>query len=146
MMQKDNKKYIAFVCTGNTCRSPMAEGIFNKIAKEKDIDVIAESFGVATMTGAPVSEKSVEACNEIGVDISNLVSTEVNDAQLEKYDEFFCMSQSHARILFECYGVPLNKIKILGVFDPYGGNLMIYKACRDEIYNSVKEIINSYED
>ena len=146
MMQKDNKKYIAFVCTGNTCRSPMAEGIFNTLAKDKNLNIIAESFGMSTITGAPVSEKSVDACREIDVDISNLTSTEVNDVQLEKYDEFYCMSQSHARILFECYGVPLNKIKILGVSDPYGGNLMIYRECRDEIYNSVKEIIDSYEN
>ena len=48
MMQKDNR-YIAFVCTGNTCRSPMAEGIFNKLAVEKKIDVTAESFGIATV-------------------------------------------------------------------------------------------------
>ncbi len=146
MMQKDNKKYIAFVCTGNTCRSPMAEGIFNNLAEKKGIDFVAESFGIATMTGAPVSEKSVEACKEIGVDISALRSTDVSDVSLEKFDEFYCMSQSHARVLFEYYAVPLSKIKILGVSDPYGGNLMIYRECRDEIYNSVKEIIDGYEN
>lgn len=145
MMQKD-KKYIAFVCTGNTCRSPMAEGIFNQLAKDSNINVIAESFGVDTITGAPVSEKSVEACKEIGVDISNLTSTYVDDVNLEKYEAFYCMSQSHAGLLYEYYGVPAKKIKILGISDPYGGNLMIYRYCREEIENSIKEILKRYEN
>jgi protein-tyrosine phosphatase len=70
MMQKD-KRYIAFVCTGNTCRSPMAEGIFNKLAEEKGIDVTAESFGLSTITGAPVSENSVKVCAEIALTFQN---------------------------------------------------------------------------
>ena len=145
MMQKD-KKYIAFVCTGNTCRSPMAQGIFNKLAEEKGLNVEAESFGVSAITGFPVSEKSVEACKEIGVDISTLTSTDAVDAEIEKYEKFYCMSQNHAAVLLQCYYVPLNKIEILSVSDPYGGNLEIYRLCRDEIIKSVREIIKEYEN
>ena len=145
MMQKD-KKYIAFVCTGNTCRSPMAEGIFNNLAEDKGIYVIAESFGVSAMTGFPVSQNSIEVCKEIDVDISMLRSTNVCDVDLEKYDEFYCMSQSHMAILSQCYFVPLDKIKLLNVSDPYGGSIEIYRRSRNEIYNSVKEIIKAYEN
>lgn len=145
MMQKD-KKYIAFVCTGNTCRSPMAEGIFNKFAEDKGLAVRAESFGVSAMTGFPVSENSVEVCREIDVDISAFRSTDVVDTDLSKFDAFYCMSQSHMALLFQCYGVELDKMKILGVSDPYGGNTEIYRICRDEIYNSVEEIIKGYEN
>lgn len=123
----------------------MAEGIFNKLSEEKGLNVTAESFGVSTITGMAVSENSVRACKEIGVDLLAVKSTAVDDTELEKYEKFYCMSQSHARILSECYFVPLRDIEILGVCDPYGGNLEIYRACRDEIYNSVKEIIKSYE-
>lgn len=124
----------------------MAEGIFNMIAEEKGLNVTAESFGVSTITGMAVSENSVTACKEIGVDLSAMKSTAVSVAELEKYEKFYCMSQSHARILSECYFVPLRDIEILGVRDPYGGSLEVYRMCRDEIYNSVKEIIKSYED
>ena len=141
MMQKD-KRYIAFVCTGNTCRSPMAEGIFNSLSQ----NIKAESFGVDTITLMPISEKSVEVCKEIDVDISALSSTYISDADIEKYEKFYCMSRSHAEVLAYEYGVPLSKIVILGVFDPYGGSLEIYRQCRDEIYNSVKEILKEYED
>ncbi len=145
MMQKD-KVMIAFVCTGNTCRSPMAEGIFNKLADEKKLDVRAESFGISTATGMKVSHNSMLACGEIGVDLSHKTSAEVSDADLEKYSRFFCMSQSHARALSEFFDIPSSEITVLDVPDPYGGNLEIYRQCRDEIYNSVKEIIEAYEN
>lgn len=124
----------------------MAEGIFNKLAEEKGLNITAESFGIATVTGIPVSENSVTACKELGVDLSQNKSTSVEDVELEKYERLYCMSPSHARVLSECYFVPLGDIDILGVGDPYGGSLEVYRACRDEIYNSVKEIIKSYED
>ena len=137
---------ILFVCTGNTCRSPMAEGIFNSLAEEKGMEVKAESFGISTISGLPASENSVTACAEIGVDISNLRSTSVQEAEIEKFDKFYCMSESHKRILSEYFFVPCDKISVLNVTDPYGGNLFVYRECRDEIYNSVKEIIETYEN
>ncbi len=121
----------------------MAQGIFNKLAAENGIDVIAESFGLQTITGCPVSENSVKVCNEIEVDISKLRSTSVQDADLDKYSKFFCMSQRHCEFLRVCCGVKPERLAVLNVSDPYGGNEQIYRACRDEIYNSVKEIINS---
>lgn len=104
MMQKDNRT-IAFVCTGNTCRSPMAEAIFNDMAEKNGVCVRAESFGIATSTGLPVSENSVIACKEIGIDLSGKASTAVADAGIEKYEKFYCMSQSHAKnvdAVFSC--------------------------------------------
>ena len=130
MMQKDNRT-IAFVCTGNTCRSPMAEAIFNDMAEKNGVCVRAESFGIATSTGLPVSENSVIACKEIGI---------------EKYEKFYCMSQSHAKMLMQFFLVQPEKIAVLGISDPYGGDIEVYRHCRDEIVNSVKEILKAYEN
>lgn len=120
----------------------MAEGIFNSLSH----NIKAESFGVDTITSMPISEKSVEVCKEIDVDISMLKSTFIDDTDINKYEKFYCMSEGHARLLAYYYGVPSEKIEVLNISDPYGGNLKIYRQCRDEIYNSVKEILKSYED
>lgn len=124
----------------------MAEGIFNKLAAEKGVDVIAESFGVDTVTGMSVSQNSVDVCAEIGVDIKEKKSTYVSDVQLDKYEKFYCMSESHAGVLEYYFAVPFDKVEVIGVSDPYGGSIEIYRACRDEIYNSVKEILKAYEN
>lgn len=144
-MQKADK-LIAFVCSGNTCRSPMAERIFNKLAKDRGISVYAESFGVATVDGLPVSENSVKACSEIGIDLTDKRSNAVGSMDLKKYDKFYCMSQSHADILKTYFSIDEGKLNVMGVSDPYGGDEEIYRICRDEIYNSIKEIIKEYEN
>lgn len=145
MMRKADK-FIAFVCSGNTCRSPMAEGIFNKLAEENKLSVRAESFGMATVDGLPVSENSVKACSEIGIDLTGKKSNAIGSVDLKKYDKFYCMSQSHADILKIYLGVDEEKIAVMGVSDPYGGDEDVYRICRDEIYNSVEEIIKEYEN
>ncbi len=136
-------KKILFVCSGNTCRSPMAQGIFNKIAKEKSLDFIAESAGILTKTGLPYSENSVTACQDFDVDISNGKSVSILDVNLSDYDYFIPMSVSHAQALL-AYGADKDKIIILkstGITDPYGGHLDVYRACCKEIYQSVLNLI-----
>ena len=60
---------ILFVCTGNTCRSPMAEGIFKKLT-QGDESISCSSAGMSFCDGDAVSENAVTVCKEIGVDIS----------------------------------------------------------------------------
>ena len=145
MMQKD-KRVIAFVCTGNTCRSPMAEGIFNKRAEEKGLDVRAVSFGMAAVPGLAPAENAVAVCREIGVDIRGHRTHFVYDFQLEEFEKIYCMSLSHATILTESIGIPEDKVEIIGVVDPYGGTLETYRMCRDVLAAAVEELIARYED
>ena len=145
MMQKD-KRVIAFVCTGNTCRSPMAEGIFNKRAEEKGLDVRAVSFGMAAVPGLAPAENAVAVCREIGVDISGHRTHFVYDFQLEEFEKIYCMSLSHATILTESIGIPEDKVEIIGVVDPYGGSLETYRMYRDVLAAAVEELIARYED
>ena len=140
------KNKIMFVCTGNTCRSPMAQAIFNHLAEEKGIEVRAESMGVATVTGMPVSENSVEVCREIGIDISDMHSTAYSDKQLDEYDKFYCMSANHKYFLMTQCKVSADKIEVMNVADPYMCGAEVYRQCRDEIICAVKEILKQYEN
>lgn len=124
----------------------MAEGIFNDLANKNNLSVVAESFGVSTISGLFVSENSVNACAEIGIDVSKHRSNSVEDVDLAKYSKFYCMSLDHAKTLAIYFGVAPKKIAVLNISDPYGGNLEIYRMCRDEIFNSIKEIIKEYEN
>ena len=140
-------KKILFVCTGNTCRSPMAEGICNKIAKENNLVIIAESAGINAITGLPASENSIEACSEVGVDLSNFTSTWICDTDPLQYDIFAVMTKNQKDILVSV-GIPEEKVIILnenkgGITDPYGGNLQLYRECRDEIFKEIENLIGT---
>ena len=141
-------KNVLFVCTGNTCRSPMAQGILEKIAFDRRLPIRAESAGLSTKSGQPVSENAVAACKEIGVDISRYRTTNVRDLDLSTYDAIFTMTTRHKSALIALGANPY-KISVLdteegGVPDPYGGDLDVYRQCRDVIgeavENALKEI------
>ncbi len=143
-------KKILFVCTGNTCRSPMAEGLFNDICKKESLPFEAESAGLSTVTGLPVSVNSVSVMKEKGIDISDLTSTSIGDISLEDFSLFAVMTSEHRDVLV-FYGVPAEKIYILqedkgGVFDPYGGSQALYRVCRDEIEEAVKKLTEELKE
>lgn len=123
----------------------MAEGIFNKLAEEKGLDVRAVSFGLAAVKGMPPSEKSIKACAEIGIDISGKKSNFTFDFDIADFEKIYCMSDEHYQILTQSVGFPKDSIEVLDIRDPYGSSLEVYKLCRDMIYTAVEEIIRSYE-
>ena len=137
---------IAFVCTGNTCRSPMAEAIFNKMAEEKNLPVRAVSFGLAAVKGMPASRQSVEVCKEIGIDLSGFQSHFIFDFDIADFEKIYCMSDEHRQILTQSIGLPAEKVEVLDVADPYGRSIGIYRMCRDLIQTAVEEIVRQYEN
>lgn len=131
---------ILFVCTGNTCRSPMAEGLFRKILSEKGIDNIeCSSAGLFALTGDEVSQNSVKACERFGVDISLHRARRITAYILDETDKFVCMTKDHAASL-SLY-VPEEKIFVLGdgIPDPYGGDLETYMICANSIRTALSE-------
>lgn len=129
---------ILFVCTGNTCRSPMAEGIFKKLLSDKNItDIECSSAGIFAMTGDEVTPNSVKACERFGVDISSHRARRINEYILDETDKFVCMTAQHASSL-SLY-VPQEKIIVLGggIPDPFGGDLETYMICANSIKNAL---------
>ncbi|MBQ2842352.1 MAG: low molecular weight phosphatase family protein [Clostridia bacterium] len=118
---------ILFVCTGNTCRSPMAEGLFRKMLADKNIENIScSSAGLFAMTGDEVAPNAVKACERFETDISAHRARRITSYILDETDKFVCMTPDHAASL-SMY-VPTEKITVLGggIPDPYGGDLETY--------------------
>ena len=130
---------VLFVCTGNTCRSPMAAALFLKLFPESSSD----SAGIS-LAGMPAAENAVIAIKEIGMDISSHRSKSVSAELVENADLIVCMSQSHKAIL-ETSGVDSAKIYVIDVSDPFGGDLKMYQKCRDEITQKLEKMMEKYD-
>lgn len=131
---------ILFVCTGNTCRSPMAEGIFRQMMRERGLEdrVLCQSAGFSAVDGDPVSENAVLACREIGVEIEGQEARRITGEEIPVWDLFFTMSKTHAYIL-EQAGVPSQKIYIPSyIDDPFGQSLQVYRRCRDKLQEELQ--------
>ena len=135
---------ILFVCTGNTCRSPMAEGIFKKLT-QGDESISCSSAGMSFCDGDAVSENAVIVCKEIGVDISGHRSKAICRDDFNEYDVFAVMTENHAMTLVSA-GVPKERIYIMGISDPFGGSVEVYRKCRDEIQQSCEKLYKKIKD
>lgn len=134
---------ILFVCTGNTCRSPMAQGIMQAKLNERGIkDIEVESAGVATLGGDAVSPNAVEAVKKYNADISNHRSRQISKYLLDESDLIIGMTQSHIDAL-KPY-VNENKLRVLGdgIPDPYGGDLRVYEICAASIAVALDCLLN----
>ena len=149
-------KKLLFVCTGNTCRSPMAQVIFNHFAAQSGLDWRAESAGIAAVGDRPASENAIQAVAELGLDL-NMHSTRFLPAvNLNEYELFVGMNDEHAEIL-RSIGIPADMVRVLhrapnvddpydlrtDIVDPYGGDLNAYRKCRDDIIGAVKMLITT---
>ena len=141
-------KKILFVCTGNTCRSPMAEGIFNEFAHQKGIDAKALSAGIF-VTERTVSKNAVKVMAELGIDISVHIPTRIDDCLINESDLILTMTENHRKHLVS-NGALAEKVFTLAQYvgenceisDPYGGDEEVYrKTC-----NEIRSLIEKYED
>lgn len=134
---------IVFVCTGNTCRSPMAEGIFkSKIAQYTDTCHVS-SCGLSVMPGDAASYEAVQVMADRGVDITAHRSRQINPYIIDEADYVICLAKSHYDALFPV--VERNKRMLLGngIADPYMGNYDVYARCADAIAAAIDELLNS---
>lgn len=137
---------ITFVCTGNTCRSPMAEVIARKWLIDNDIDsVVVESAGILANQGQGASEGARWAASEGGVDLDHHGATLLTRRLVEESDLILTMSESHRLALLDLgAGDKVHRLRDFArehgdVLDPFGGPDHVYEATFREIHGLVEK-------
>ncbi|HEX8311648.1 MAG TPA: ribose 5-phosphate isomerase B, partial [Chthoniobacteraceae bacterium] len=144
-------KHVLFVCTGNICRSPMAEGLFRDAVKART-DIEISSAGVATGHGQPPSQHAVEVLRPWGVDISKIRSQPISDELVEKATHIFAMTRGHMETIQMLYPEASDKTFLLCEFepslqrnqevpDPIGLGIDAYFQCRDTIRKAIPSVV-----
>ena len=146
--------HILIICTGNICRSPMAQGLLAHALSAqpeplRSLKVI--SAGVAARAGDPISENSVVALRKVGIDISQLQSQGVTQDLLNKSLVVFGMTDSHLAIIRSRARPVPERLHLFREFlpapaaheigDPYGGPLKLYESARDEMVEAIPSVI-----
>lgn len=149
-------KKILFVCTGNTCRSPMAEALFKDILADREDkeEFSVSSAGIYAFEGDPASPEAVEVMkNEFGIDISKHRAKVLNDIDIADAFIILTMTERHRKMIIDIYPHAGERVFTLkqyaeaedgnpNISDPFGWDIDVYKDCASEIDALLLDVVD----
>ena len=145
---------VLFVCTANICRSPMADTIFNELARERGAVLRAQSAGVSALVGEEIAENSMKVLQEIGIPMDHEHrARQVSPELVGEADIILAMSSQHVAALRKQFPGEAGKIHKLpdyalglsdaeSISDPYGHSIASYRASVRQIFEYVEQALD----
>lgn len=135
-----------FVCTGNTCRSPMAQAMMNQKIQERfaehfpkgEIPIVAHSAGVAAYGGDPASNGALQAIQKYSSSLDSHSSCQLSHEMAEQADIILTMGSRHRQVIASQWPDVANKVHMISphgaeITDPFGGPLEAYEKCAAQL-------------
>lgn len=136
-------KTVLFVCTGDTCRGPLAAALFNKIAPQK-LGLRAESAGLFACDNAVLSQNAIAAAKALGCDISSHKSRMLSHEIGEQAERLVCLTAAHRDRILEKYPHWLQKticLTINDISDSFGGTELLYQKTAQDISRAIESML-----
>jgi protein-tyrosine phosphatase len=132
------KPRLLFVCAGNTCRSPMAAAIAQKLYGHR-YRIESAGAGASAQRGEPAAPNAVKVMAEQGLDISKHKSRWLADLTMADFDVIVAFSESIRQVLADRGAVA--NVQLLQISDPFGGDMNVYRNTAAEIETKLPRLL-----
>lgn len=150
---------IMFVCTGNICRSAMADVMLKSKIKNTDLENKLEVFSAGTHadTGSHATFTAIEAMEELGIDLKPHRATNIMDSNIEDMDFILCATSKHKQLVLAIFPKLQDNVYTIKEFaeydiesgldisDPWGYDLSVYRSCASLLENCIDNIILKFQ-